>query len=62
LRMYWMNKNNIVAVIESKTSAIPKEQMADIAKTIREPMWQWHELFAHIMIFAFLARQCFQFL
>jgi cytochrome b561 len=40
LRMYWMNKNNIVAVIESKTSAIPKEQMTDIAKAIREPMWQ----------------------
>ncbi|MCC7524530.1 MAG: cytochrome b/b6 domain-containing protein [Chitinophagaceae bacterium] len=56
LRMYWMNKNKIVAVIESKTSAIPKEEMADIAKTIREPMWQWHELFAHIMIFSFIAR------
>lgn len=56
LRMYWMNKDNIVAVIESKTSAIPKEQMTDIAKAIREPMWQWHELFAHVMIFAFLAR------
>ena len=56
LRMYWMNKNNIVAVIESKTSAIPKEQMTDIAKAIREPMWQWHEVFAKVMIFAFLAR------
>lgn len=56
LRMYWMNKNTIVAVIESKTSAISKEQMTDIAKTIREPMWQWHEVFAHVMIFAFIAR------
>jgi cytochrome b561 len=56
LRMYWMNKNNIVAVIESKTSAIPKEQMTEIAKTVREPMWQWHEVFANVMIFAFLAR------
>ena len=56
LRMYWMNKNNTVAVIESKTSAIPKEQMTDIAKTILEPMWQWHEVFAYIMIFAFVAR------
>lgn len=56
LRMYWMNRNKIAAIIESKTSAIPKEQMSDIARTIREPMWQWHEVFAHIMIFAFLAR------
>jgi len=56
LRMYWMNKNHITGIIESKTWAIPKEQITGIAKSIREPMWQWHEVFAHIMIFAFLAR------
>jgi cytochrome b561 len=56
LRMHWMNKNHIAGIIESKTSAIPKEQMIDIAKSILEPMWQWHEVFAHIMIFSFLAR------
>lgn len=57
LRMYWMNKNHMVSVIQSKVgTAIPKEQMTDIAKTIREPMWQWHELFAHVMIFSFIAR------
>lgn len=56
LRMYWMNKHHIVSILESKTDLIPKETMTEIAKSIREPMWQWHELFAHIMIFAFLAR------
>lgn len=58
LRMYWMNKNHIVSVIESKTSATPlsAEQMTEIAKAIREPMWQWHPIFAHVMIFAFIAR------
>lgn len=56
LRMYWMNKNEITGIIASKTSAIPKELMTDIAKTIREPMWQWHEIFANVMIVAFLAR------
>ena len=56
LRINWMNKNKMVAIIESKTSAIPKEQMVDIAKTIREPMWQWHEIFAYVMVFSFLAR------
>src|SRR5690606_19861534 len=56
LRMYWMNKNHITGIIESKTSAIPKEQMIDIAKNIREPMWQWHEIFANVMIVAFIAR------
>lgn len=58
LRLYWMNKNGMVAVMESKTAASPlsKDVMTDIAKTIREPMWEWHELFANVMIFAFIAR------
>ncbi len=56
LRMHWMNKNHITGIIESKTNAIPKEQMSEIAKSIREPMWEWHEIFAHVMIFAFIAR------
>lgn len=58
LRMYWLNKNGMVAVIESKTIASPlsKDVMTDIAKTIREPMWEWHEVFANIMVFAFIAR------
>lgn len=56
LRMYWMNKNGIVEIIASKTSALPKDQMVDIAKAIRQPMWQWHELFYYIIVIAFLAR------
>ena len=51
-----MNKSSIISVIESKTSAISKEQMTEIAKSIREPMWQWHEVFAHVMIVAFSVR------
>ena len=57
LRMYWMNKNHIVSLIENKVgTVIPKEQMSDIAKAIREPMWQWHEVFAKVMILSFIAR------
>lgn len=58
LRMYWMNKKHVIAIIESKTLASPitDEQMSDIAKAIRAPMWEWHELFAHVMIFSFIAR------
>lgn len=58
LRMYWMNKNGMVEVIESKTAATPlsKDVMSDIASSIRHPMWEWHELFANVMIFAFVAR------
>lgn len=56
LRMYWMNKKHIIGIIESKTDLLVKEQSMEIAKSILEPMWQWHEVFAHIMIFSFLAR------
>ncbi len=58
LRMHWMNKNQIVSVITSKTEANPlaKEQMVAIAKAIREPMWQWHEIFAKVMIISFVIR------
>lgn len=58
LRMHWMNKNHIVSVIENKTSdvSIPKEVMVSIAKDIREPMWNWHVVFAHVMIFSVIAR------
>ena len=58
LRMFWMNKNGMVEVIESKTAASPlqKEVMVDIASTIRHPMWEWHEFFANVMIAAFIAR------
>ncbi len=58
LRMYWMNKNHIVSIIENETQQVPlsKEQMVGIATSIREPMWQWHEYAAYIMVFVFLTR------
>ena len=56
LRMYWMGKDNIIPVLEKQVSGISKEQVSEVVKGIREPMWEWHELFAHIMIFSFLAR------
>lgn len=56
LRMYWMGKNNIIPVLEKNVPGVSKEQVSEIVKGIREPMWEWHELFAHIMIISFLAR------
>lgn len=58
LRMYWMNKKGIIQVIESKTTATPlsEDVLSEIGSTIREPMWEWHELFANVMIVAFIAR------
>ncbi|HLT33365.1 MAG TPA: cytochrome b/b6 domain-containing protein [Aquaticitalea sp.] len=58
LRMYWMNKNHIVSIIENETQQVPlsKEQMVGIATSIREPMWQWHDYAAYIVLFIFLTK------
>src|SRR5690606_37979943 len=56
LRMYWMNKNSITEIMQSKTTAIPTKEMTEIAVSIREPMWQWHEIFAYVMIATFSIR------
>lgn len=56
LRMYWMNKNHLAGIITGHLTDVPQEQAVDIAKAIREPMWDWHVVFAHVMIFSFLAR------
>ena len=56
LRMYWMSKGSIISSVESNIANVSKEQLGNIVKSIRSPMWEWHELFAHIMIFSFLAR------
>lgn len=59
LRMYWMNKHHIVEVIASKTDLLSEEIMVDIAKTVRAPMWEWHVIFAQVMIVAFITRICY---
>lgn len=58
LRMHWMNKNHIITVIKSNTEGISltKEQLTAIATDIRNPMWQWHEIFANVMVIAFVIR------
>lgn len=61
LRMYWMNKHRIISVIKSRLSdaSLSDEQMTSIATDIRAPMWQWHEVFAHVMIIAFIIRMIY---
>lgn len=56
LRMNWMDKRKIAEIIGSKTDALTKDEMFSIAKAIREPMWDWHVIFAFVMIAAILIR------
>ncbi|MCO6494291.1 MAG: cytochrome b/b6 domain-containing protein [Bacteroidetes bacterium] len=56
LRMEWMGKKAVMNAFEQNGIEASKDQMKAVYKTLREPMWQWHEVFAHVVIFAFLAR------
>lgn len=46
LRLTWMNKYNMAAIIGSYLSdtgqSLSQEQLIVLAKQIREPMWMWH--------------------
>lgn len=56
LRMKWMGKNAVMNALEKNGIEASKDQMKAVYKTLRDPMWQWHEIFAHVVIFTFLAR------
>ncbi|MCZ2357406.1 MAG: cytochrome b/b6 domain-containing protein [Bacteroidia bacterium] len=63
LRMYWMSGNSIVGAIQDNIPNVElsREQMRNIVGSIREPMWEWHEIFAHVVIFSFIARIIYMF-
>lgn len=55
LRMYWMNKNRISGMLEN-SGTMTAEEATTIAISIREPMWEWHIVFAYVMVLAFIIR------
>ena len=46
LRLTWMNKYNVAAIIQDYLSGtnqvLSQEQAITLAKKIRQPMWNWH--------------------
>lgn len=56
LRMYWMGKLAVSDALASQNIEVTKEQAKAVQKALREPMWQWHEVFANVMIIAFVIR------
>ncbi|MBW7868845.1 MAG: cytochrome b/b6 domain-containing protein [Brumimicrobium sp.] len=56
LRMYWMGKKAVFAAVNSQDLEVTKEQSNAMYKVLREPMWEWHVIFAHVMIIAFIIR------
>lgn len=56
LRMTWMDKKHVAAIIEGVNNAINHDEAIKMAKAIREPMWEWHIYAAYVIFFAFAAR------
>lgn len=60
LRLTWMNKYNVAAIIQNYLSDtgqfLTEEQLIVLAKKIRQPMWNWHVYFGYILTGLFSLR------
>ncbi len=60
LRLTWMNKNNMAAIIgdylSGTTQKLSQEQILDLAKKIRKPMWDWHIYIGYVLVGLFSIR------
>lgn len=60
LRLTWMNKYNVAAIIQDYLSGtdqiLSQEQLIILAKKIREPMWNWHIYIGYVLVGLFSIR------
>lgn len=60
LRLTWMNKFNMAAIIQEYLSGtdqiLSQEQLIDLAKKIRQPMWNWHIYLGYVLVGLFSIR------
>ena len=60
LRLTWMNKYNVAAIIQDYLSGInqvlSQEQAITLAKKIRQPMWNWHIYTGYVLVGLFSIR------
>ena len=65
LRMFWMSRKTITAAVSNELTAqniqLSDGSLRQIAKSIIEPMFQWHIIFAYILIAAYLLRLIYLF-
>jgi cytochrome b561 len=63
LRLNWMEKNHVAAILIDKLSAldveITKDQAIKIAKQIRKPMFDWHITIGYVVTGIFVLRMIF---
>jgi len=60
LRLTWMNKYNVATIIQDYLSGtdqvLSQDQLIDLAKKIRQPMWNWHIYLGYILTGLFSLR------
>ncbi len=60
LRLTWMNKYNMGAIIEDYLSgtdqSLSQDQIIALAKRIRQPMWNWHIYIGYVLVGLFSIR------
>tara|TARA_R110002033_G_scaffold77030_1_gene128698 strand:- start:11404 stop:11991 length:588 start_codon:yes stop_codon:yes gene_type:complete len=60
LRLTWMNKFNVVAIIKDYLIGtgqnLSDDQLIILAKKIRQPMWDWHIYIGYVLVGLFSAR------
>lgn len=60
LRVNWMNKNHLAGVIGDYLStteqSLSQEQLIELAKQIRKPMWNWHIYLGYVLVGLFSIR------
>ena len=60
LRLTWMNKYNMAAIIEdyliSTEQSLSQDQLITLAKKIRQPMWNWHIYIGYVLVGLFSIR------
>lgn len=60
LRLTWLNKDNMSAIIQEYFKGIgqnlPQEQSIALARKIRQPMWDWHIYIGYVLVGLFSIR------
>ncbi|MBL0127947.1 MAG: cytochrome b/b6 domain-containing protein [Flavobacteriales bacterium] len=60
LRLTWMNKHNVAAIIQDQLANtdqhVSEDQAIALAKKIRQPMWDWHIYMGYALVGLFAFR------
>ncbi len=60
LRLTWMNKHNVAAIIQDYIigtgQTLSEDQLIVLAKKIRQPMWDWHIYIGYVLVGLFSIR------